>query len=174
MHLACIPPRTIAAWASVVLYQHLTVQAAWGQGEGIRGKAGKSWPLCWLLATVVPWGGYISEPPDVFVMSTQRPSVVARGQERKGLHSTFCLCGVIVLQFKSGKEWGIDGRESAEGRIHLAWWALFVRFLKKMISLLACSSTRAVSSIAGCSEMTVPASFGRWRMKSVCLRSQGL
>lgn len=49
-------------------------------------------------------GGYISEPPDVFVMSTQRPSVVARGQERKGLHSTFCLCGVIVLQFKSGKE----------------------------------------------------------------------
>lgn len=75
----------------------------------------------------------------MFVMSTQRPSVVVQDKEHNGLYSTFCLCGMIILPFKSGMESGKDGQESA--RLNSAGMvSAFHLSLKNCFSVIVCSS----------------------------------
>lgn len=81
--------------------------------------------LCWLLTTVVPGCTCLGAAWHVCKVCTKTKCT---SQEFKGLSSTFCFCNMMVLQFKSGKERGRDGQESAEGRVHLAWRRHFVRY----------------------------------------------
>lgn len=138
MDFDCTPPQRGDGLPVLLLLPTSTWQWSGGRAETER-EAGKSGPC----AGCSPWWclDIALEPPDVFVMSAQRQSAAV---QFKSLHSTFCLCRVMVLHFKSGKEQGKDGQESAEGRIHLAWRGVFVRFFKKTF-LILCAPAHELS-----------------------------
>lgn len=77
----------------------------WEQHESRENNSKRQGPgLCsGCLPRMYP-GGYISEPPEIFFfVSVQRPSIIVPDQDWEGLHSTFHVCSLVVLQFKERK-----------------------------------------------------------------------
>lgn len=88
--------------------------------------------------------GYISEPPEMFIASMQRPSIIVPNQDWEGLHST---CSLIVLQFKQRKvreRWtGVSRKTGCIKYVETFSWNL-----TKIISFIVCFGTWTMSSIA--------------------------